>query len=191
MYSCYVFTHNTQILYYFWYMCRYNVIWPSQGIYVLMYTHLTCFWSIKLIRLVMCVCVWVCVLDLWMLCIVLWRDVFESLTCWLDLCLSSLLVAFISMCFSSLWKTPFFKLDSFSTDPRQLPIYWAPWTSFLDRFYRIFDPSSFLEYVSIASWSIKKLSIWLIDFRQNLVPSRNFCRRQILDNTSTDSYLDI
>ena len=103
MYSCYVFTHNTQILYYFWYMCRYNVIWPSQGIHVLMYTHLTCFWSIKLIRLVVCVCVYV--LDLWMLCIVLWRDVFESLTCWLDLCLSSLLVAFISMCFSTLWKT--------------------------------------------------------------------------------------
>ena len=175
MYSCYVFTHNTQILYYFWYMCRYNVIWPSQGIHVLMYTHLTCFWSIKLIRLVVCVCVYV--LDLWMLCIVLWRDVFESLTCWLDLCLSSLLVAFISMCFSSLWKTPFFKLDSFSTDPRQLLIYWAPWTSFLDRFYRIFDPSSFLEYVSIASRSIEKLSVWLIDFRQNLDPSRNFCRR--------------
>ena len=35
------------------------------------------------------------------------RDVFESLICWLDLCLSSLLVAFISMCFSSLWKTQF------------------------------------------------------------------------------------
>ena len=36
-------------------------------------------------------------------------------------CLSSLLVAFIFMCFSSLEKTSFFKLDSFSTHPRQIP----------------------------------------------------------------------
>ena len=33
------FTHNTQILCYFWYMCRYKVIWPSQGIHVLIYVH--------------------------------------------------------------------------------------------------------------------------------------------------------
>ena len=45
-------------------MCGYNVIWPSQGIHVLMYAHqtiLTCFWNIKFVRLVMCVCVCVCV----------------------------------------------------------------------------------------------------------------------------------
>ena len=57
----------------------------------------------------LCVCVCVCVLDLWMLCIFLLRDVFESLKCWLDLWLSSLLVAFISMCFSSFWKTVFYQ----------------------------------------------------------------------------------
>ena len=34
------FSHTTRnILCYFWYMCRYNMIWPSQGIHVLMYTH--------------------------------------------------------------------------------------------------------------------------------------------------------
>ena len=33
------FTHNMQILCYFWHMCRYNVIWPSQGIHVLIYAH--------------------------------------------------------------------------------------------------------------------------------------------------------
>ena len=33
------FIHDTQILCYFWYMCRYNVIWPSQGIHVLVYAH--------------------------------------------------------------------------------------------------------------------------------------------------------
>ena len=79
--------------------------------------------------------------------------------------------------------------SSSSTATRQIPIYRAPWTSFLDRSYRIFDPSSFLDFVSIASWSIKKISVWPIDSRQNLDPSRNFCRRQILDSTSTDSCL--
>ena len=33
------FTHNTQILCYFSYMCKYNVIWPSQEIHVLIYAH--------------------------------------------------------------------------------------------------------------------------------------------------------
>ena len=34
------FSHTTcKILCYFWYMCRYNVIWPSQGIHVLIYAH--------------------------------------------------------------------------------------------------------------------------------------------------------
>ena len=37
MHFCYVFTHNTQTLCYFWYMCRYNVIWSSQEIHVLIY----------------------------------------------------------------------------------------------------------------------------------------------------------
>ena len=44
------------------------------------------------------------------------RLVFESLICCLDLWLSSLLVAFIFMCFSSLEIFLFFKLDSSSID---------------------------------------------------------------------------
>ena len=105
-------------------MCRYNVIWPSQRIHMLIYAHqtiLTWFWNIKLVRLVVCVCV----LDLWMICLYVKRC-FESLICWLDLCLSSLLVAFISMYFSLLWKTYFLQarqlfdkssIDSISIEP--------------------------------------------------------------------------
>ena len=70
----------------------------------------------------------VCVfLVLWMLCFFLWRDVFESLICWLDPCLSSLLVAFISLCFSSLWKTHFLQarqlLDRSSTNSFLLSLF--------------------------------------------------------------------
>ena len=50
-----------------------------------------------------------------MLCLYVERC-FERLTCWVDLCLSNLLVAFIFMCFSSLEKPLFFKLDRTSTD---------------------------------------------------------------------------
>ena len=41
---------------------------------------------------------------------------FKSLICGLDVGLSSLFVAFISMCFSLLEKPPFFKLDTSSTN---------------------------------------------------------------------------
>ena len=54
-----------------------------------------------------CVCVCVCVLDLCMLCIFLVESCFESLTSWLDLWLCCLLVHFIFMCISSLWKISF------------------------------------------------------------------------------------
>ena len=100
--------------------------------------------------------------------------------------MSSLLVCIHFFVFFLSLKNSFL---SSSTTSQQIPIYRAPWTSFLDRSYRIFDPSSFLDFVSIASWSIKKISVWPIDSRQNLDPSRNFCRRQILDSTSTDSCL--
>ena len=36
------FTHNTQTFCYFWYMCRYNVSWLSQGIHVLIESSKTC-----------------------------------------------------------------------------------------------------------------------------------------------------
>ena len=48
-------------------------------------------------------------------------------------------------------KLFFIKLDSFLIDSRQMAIYKDLWTSFLDRSYRIFNPSSYLEFVSIAS----------------------------------------
>ena len=62
---------------------------------------------------------------------------------------------------------------------RQICIYRAPLSSFLDRSQRNLNPSSFLEFVLIASRSIEKLSVWPIDSRQNLDPSRYFCRQQI------------
>ena len=49
------FTNNAQFFCYSWYMCRYNMIWSSQKIHVLIYacyTVLTCFWKIKLVKLV-------------------------------------------------------------------------------------------------------------------------------------------
>ena len=33
------FIHDTQILCYFWYMCKYNVIYPLKRIHVLIYAH--------------------------------------------------------------------------------------------------------------------------------------------------------
>ena len=54
---------------------------------------------------------------------------------------------------------------------------------------RNFDPSSFLEFVLIASRSIKKLSVYLIDSPQLLDASRYLRHRQILDTTLTDSLL--
>ena len=95
-----------------------------------------------------------------------------------------------SLCIFPLFeKLHFIKLDSFSTATRQIPIYRAPWISFLNRSYSIFDLSSF--------WT---LSQQLLDpsrnfmsgqqiLNRNLNPSRNFCRQQILDSTLTDSYL--
>ena len=145
-----------------------------------------------------CVCFWIYECFTSML-----RYVFESLTCWLDLWLSSLLVAFLFMCFSSLEKLIFFKLDSSSTD------------SFLSRFsfsflYSISTASRsikisgfLLDRISTASRSIEISGILLdnffdplrkilvlfvcsIDSRQILDPSRpSFSRRQILDRFSS------
>ena len=39
MQSCDVFHTTRNILCYSWYMCRYNVIWSSQVLHVLMYAH--------------------------------------------------------------------------------------------------------------------------------------------------------
>ena len=71
-----------------------------------------------------------------MLCI-LFEMRFESLIYGLDVCLSSLFVAFISMCFSLLEKPSFFKLNSFLTHPRQIPIELS--TSSLDRILNSFS----------------------------------------------------
>ena len=72
----------------------------------------------------------------WMLCIYVERC-FEILICWLDLYLSTLLVAFISLCFSSL-KNSF---SSSSTAPRQIPFYRAFLSPFSIDPRQILDPS--------------------------------------------------
>ena len=86
-----------------------------------------------------------------MLCIFLLRDTSESLKCYLDLWLSSLLDCIHFCVFFLSLKNCFL---SNSTDPRQIAIYRAPWTSFLNRSYHIFDPLSYLEFISIASRQI-------------------------------------
>ena len=145
----------------------------------------------------MCVCVCVCVfLDLCMLCIYVERY-FESLICCLEVCLSSLLVAFISMCFSSHEKPSFFKLDSFSTDPWQI-LFLSSILSLLSiASQQILDPSRFLGFFSIESWQLLRSSepnffaLYLLNRFSTYCSIHwvEFCHRKILDSTSTDSFL--
>ena len=110
-----------------------------------------------------------------MLCIYVERC-FESLICCLDLWLSSLLVAFIFMCFSSLEKTFFFKLDSFSTDSRQI----------LDRFLSI-EP-----FFLFSRQILDRLLIhqdFQVSSQQNL-DSFLIHRRKFLSSLSTRQHLD-
>ena len=119
-------------------------------------------------------------------CLPLIKRCFESIICGLDVWLSSL--AFIFMCFSSLEKPFFFKLDSFSIHPRQIPFYRAfffqppqkprqllnPSRIFSVLFVfsiesrQILNPSRFLGFFSIASRSIEP----------------NFCALCLLDRSS-------
>ena len=98
-----------------------------------------------------------------------------------------------SLCVFPLFeKLLFIKLDSFLTDPQQIPIYRAPWTTFLNRFSAF---SIHQAFFNLSQWLLDSLSIhqetfvWPIDSRQNLDPLRYFCHRQILHSTSIDSYL--
>ena len=119
-----------------------------------------------------------CVLDHECFAFSCWEVFFVSLTCWLDLCLSSLLVAFIIMCFSSPWKTPFLQaqqlLNRSSTNSYlSIPL------DFLSRQKLVHTRSIEISRIcldssSTASRSIEKVSIWPIDSQQNLDPSRNF-----------------
>ena len=150
-----------------------------------------------------------CVLDLWMLCLYVERC-FESLTCWVDLFFSSLLVAFIFMYFSSLEKLFFFKLDSFSTNTSTHPLLSSFFALLSIDFQKQADPSSFSSdlFVSLTNpWYIldpsRFLSFFSIlrdDFLELLSPrhlfdrcfdpSRScFCRRKHFDSTSIDSLL--
>ena len=120
------------------------------------------------------VCVCVCVfLDLWMLCLYVERCL-ESLTCWLDLWLSSFLVAFISLCFPP-WKTLFLQarqlLDKSLTD------------FFLSSFY-----FSFLDRSSTTSQSIKIFGFLLdrISTASRFVKISGF----LLDTFSTTSSIN-
>ena len=99
------------------------------------------------------------------------RDVFERLTCWLDLCLSSLLVCIhLFVFFLSLKKLFFIKLDRFSTDSylsspldffsRQILLhFWSIKLSglCLDRFLIYQETFCLADRFSTESWSIKEL----------------------------------
>ena len=118
---------------------------------------------------------------------------FESLICGLDVSLSSLFVAFISMCFSLLEKPSFFKLDSFLTHPQQIPFY----QTFFFRFWQILNPSKFLGFISIESWQLLRsiqpnfFPLCLLDrfLTDCSIHRGDFFRRQILNSTSTNSLL--
>ena len=132
-----------------------------------------------------------CILDLCMLCIYVERC-FESLICCLYLCLSSLLVAFISTCFSLLWKTPFIQaqqlLDRSSIDPWSIEEnFWALCLadrSSIDSFL-----SSFLSSASIET-SIDLRSI-VENFWALYLANRFWIHRSdfVVDKSTTNSFL--
>ena len=107
----------------------------------------------------------VCVLDLWMLCILL-RDVFESLNCCLDLCWVACLFEFISMYFSSLWKTVFYQarqlLDISSTASYLLSLLDFFSQQNLLQFWSIELSGICLDSFLIESRFIEKVSVWPI-----------------------------
>ena len=82
------------------------------------------------------------------------------------------------LCFSPLWKTVFYQarqlFDRFSSIE---PLFLL----FSTKFSAISIHRNFLEFISIGTRSIKKLSIWLIDPWQILTPSRLASARQLLD----------
>ena len=98
-----------------------------------------------------------CVLDVWMPCIYADRC-FENLTCWLDLWLSCLLVAYISLCFCLLEKLLFFKLDSFSINPQKIPFYRACLSPFSIDPRQILSPLR--NFPVLSAFSIKYLQIF-------------------------------
>ena len=109
-----------------------------------------------------------------MLCI-LFEMSFESLICWFDVWVSSLIYAFISICFSLLEKSLFFKLESSLTHPRQI--------SFLSSLFVI---STDLWQLLDPLRNFSKISICPIDSRQILDPLRFLgfhliATRQLLD----------
>ena len=111
----------------------------------------------------------------------IWR-----LICCLDLCWVACLVAFISLCFSFLWKTAFYQarqlFDRSLTDSylsRPLDFFSRLILSQL-RSIELFRIC--LDNFLIDSQSIEKVSIWSIAFRQLFDPLRCFCRRQILNS---------
>ena len=103
-------------------------------------------------------------------------EMFWKLNMLIGSLLCSLLVAFISMCFSLLEKPLFFKLDNFSTHHRQI--------SFLLSLLLVIstDPLQLLN----LSKKISKFCVYPIDSRQILDPSRflgflSIATRQLLN----------
>ena len=106
------------ILCYFWYMCRYNVIWPSQCVNVCLLNCLNLFLKYKIgWACFFCVCVCVCVLGLKCLTFFFcWEMILRVQNVVWILGWVACLIAFMSMFFSSL-KNLF---QAISTAPQHL-----------------------------------------------------------------------
>ena len=108
--------------------------------------------------------------------------------------LSCLLVAFIFICFSLLWKTFFLQarqlLDRSSTNSFLSSFS----SSYLDWSYRNTDPSSFLKILLnkiLIDTSIHRDTFCLADrFSTTSRSIEVFCHQQIFDNTLTDSSVE-
>ena len=126
-----------------------------------------------------------CVLRFMCLIFFLLRDDFESLKCCLDPWLSCMFDC-IHVCIFLFFEKLFL---SSSTTSRQIAIYRDHWATFFNRSYRIFDPSKFSE-ICLNSFSIHQKSFCLSDrFSTASRSIKVFCCRQILDSTSTDSFV--
>ena len=112
---------------------------------------MTCFWNIKLVRLIVCVCVCVCVLGSMCLTLFMLRDDFESLKCCLDPWLSCMFDC-IHVCVFLLLKNYFLSNLNTSRHLVYLSSYSASFNHNLDSF-------------SIAPRSIKKVSVFSIAAR--------------------------
>ena len=184
MQSCDVFTHNTQnsllLLIHMQVHCD-LVITRNTCVNVYSLNCLDLFLKYKIDQTCfVCVCVF------WIyecFAFFLLRDIFESLKCCLDLWLISLLDCIYLYVFFISLKNYFRQAQQFLD--RQLSIETLGLLFSID-LNAFLIHRSFLEFVSIASRQILDPSRKVLLGQQLFDPLRYFCRRQILDSTSTD-----